>query len=68
MIYLHLHIMRRVGWFPKNFAVSHGQGLVAREDGRAERLKAILRGVRDGVTGRLGVRYPITPIRERKGT
>jgi GT2 family glycosyltransferase len=67
MIYLHLHVMRRVGWFPKNFTRLMGRALLREKTGRAERFKAILRGVRDGLTGRLGVLYPITPMQEMEG-
>ncbi len=67
MIYLHLHVMRRVGRLPRNLAGLMGRALWREKTGRLVRLKAIAMGVRDGLTGRLGMRFPITPMQEREG-
>ena len=66
MIYLHLHVMRRVGWFPRNFAHLMGRAFWRERSGYFERLVAIAKGVLDGVIGRLGIRYPIESMRERE--
>lgn len=65
MIYLHLHVMRRVGRLPRNFGFLVGRALWREHAGRMDRFKAISRGVRDGLTGRLGTQFPVTGIHER---
>jgi rhamnopyranosyl-N-acetylglucosaminyl-diphospho-decaprenol beta-1,3/1,4-galactofuranosyltransferase len=66
MIYLHLHVMRRVGWFPKNFTKLMGRAVVREKGGYLRRFRAIARGAFDGVFGRLGIRYPVVPMTERR--
>jgi rhamnopyranosyl-N-acetylglucosaminyl-diphospho-decaprenol beta-1,3/1,4-galactofuranosyltransferase len=65
MIYLHLHVMHQVGWFPRNFSRLMGRAFWRERSGYVERTKAISRGVADGVRGRLGIRYPVTAMSER---
>lgn len=65
MIYLHLHVMHRVGWFPRNFTRLMGRALLREKRGYLRRFGAIARGAFDGVVGRLGIRYPVVPMRER---
>lgn len=65
MIYLHLHVMHRVGWFPKNFTRLMGRAVLREKRGYLHRFGAIVRGMFDGVAGRLGIRYPVAPMRER---
>ncbi len=65
MIYLHLHVMHRVGWFPRNFTKLMGRAVVREDSDHVRRALAILRGVWDGLWGRLGRRYPVSPLRER---
>jgi GT2 family glycosyltransferase len=67
LIYLHLHIMRRLGWFPRNFTRLMGRALVRERGGHLGRLWAIALGACDGVVGRLGIRYPVAPMKERGG-
>jgi rhamnopyranosyl-N-acetylglucosaminyl-diphospho-decaprenol beta-1,3/1,4-galactofuranosyltransferase len=65
MIYLHLHVMHRVGWFPRNFSKLMVRAILRERSGHIERAGAIARGVADGVRGRLGIRYPVSAMRER---
>lgn len=66
MLYLHLHLKRKVGWYPRNLAKLVGRA-VLRERGRRLRcLATIGRGLFDGVLGRLGVRYPIEAMHEHR--
>lgn len=58
MLYLHLHLMRRVGWYPRNVTKLVGRALLRERGHRLESLLAIVRGLADGATGRLGVRVP----------
>jgi GT2 family glycosyltransferase len=65
MIYLHLHVMRSVGRFPLNFTMLLGRAFMRERSGYLNRMRAIYRGVVDGVRGRLGIRYPVTELHER---
>jgi rhamnopyranosyl-N-acetylglucosaminyl-diphospho-decaprenol beta-1,3/1,4-galactofuranosyltransferase len=65
MLYLHLHIMHRVGRYPRNVTRLMGRAILRQEQGRLDCVTAIGRGLIDGATGRLGIRYPIAPLRER---
>ena len=65
MIYLHFHVMHRLGWFPRNFAKLLGRAFWRERSGYVVRTGAIARGIADGVRGRIGIRYPVTPMRER---
>jgi GT2 family glycosyltransferase len=65
LIYLHLHIMRRLGWFPRNFSRLMGRAFLRERGGRLQRLLAIVAGIYDGLFGRLGIRYPVAPMNER---
>jgi len=65
MLYLHLHVMHRVGWYPRNVTRLVARAVVRERRGRLRRLGAIARGLFDGATGRLGRRYPVEPMRER---
>ena len=64
-IYLHFHLMHRVGRFPRNFSMLIGRAFWRERSGYLARSGAIARGVADGIRGRLGIRYPVTPLRER---
>ena len=65
MLYLHLHVMRRVGWYPRNVAKLLARAVVRERGRRLRSLGAIARGLLDGAVGRLGVRVPVEPMRER---
>ena len=65
MLFLHLHVMHRVGWYPRNVTKLLGRALL-RERGRRRpaALWAMARGLADGLAGRLGIRYPIDAMHE----
>jgi rhamnopyranosyl-N-acetylglucosaminyl-diphospho-decaprenol beta-1,3/1,4-galactofuranosyltransferase len=65
MLYLHLHIMHKVGRYPKNMTRLVGRALLRQQQGQLECIAAIGRGLVDGAFGRLGIRYPTVPLRER---
>ena len=67
MLYLHLHLMRRVGWYPKNLLKLVARAVVRERGRRMRSVAAIVRGLADGVRGRLGVRFPIADMHERAG-
>ena len=64
-IYFHFHVMHRTGRFPRNFSRLLGRAFLKERSGYVKRTGAIIRGVADGVRGRLGIRYPVTPMSER---
>jgi GT2 family glycosyltransferase len=65
MLYLHLHVMHRVGWYPRNVTKLLGR-IVLRERGRRLRcLATVVRGLADGARGRLGLRFPVEPMHEQ---
>ncbi len=66
MLYLHLHLMRRVGWYPRNLSKLLGRALLRERGRRVRSLVAIGRGLADGATGRLGLRFPVEPMHERR--
>ena len=57
--------MHRVGRFPRNFSMLLGRAFWKERSGYVKRAGAIAHGVADGVRGRLGIRYPVTPMQER---
>jgi rhamnopyranosyl-N-acetylglucosaminyl-diphospho-decaprenol beta-1,3/1,4-galactofuranosyltransferase len=65
MLYLHWHIMHRLGRYPKNMARLVGRAMFKQRAHRLKALAAIGQGVVDGAFGRLGIRYPVVPLRER---
>ncbi len=65
MLYLHLHVKHRLGRYPANVAKLFARALFREDAGRLERLGVMARGLVDGARGRLGIRYPVEPMRER---
>jgi GT2 family glycosyltransferase len=65
MLYLHLHVKRRLGRYPGNVAKLFARALLREKDGRLERIGVMARGLADGARGRLGVRYPVESGQER---
>lgn len=65
MLYVHLYVKKRVGFYPRNVARLFGRVLLREPDGRAERLQAMVRGLWDGARGRLGTQFPIETLQER---
>jgi len=64
MLYLHLHVMRRLGWYPRNVTRLLARAVVRERGRRPTVLAALARGLYDGATGRMGMRFPVTPLRE----
>jgi rhamnopyranosyl-N-acetylglucosaminyl-diphospho-decaprenol beta-1,3/1,4-galactofuranosyltransferase len=65
MLYVHLYVKRRVGRFPRNMSKLIGRAVLREPEGRWTRLGAIAEGLWDGARRRLGMRFPIEPMRER---
>ena len=65
MLYYHLHIMRRVGRYPKKITTLFLRALLRQRTDRIGCLGAILRGLYDGAFGHLGISYPVTSLHER---
>jgi rhamnopyranosyl-N-acetylglucosaminyl-diphospho-decaprenol beta-1,3/1,4-galactofuranosyltransferase len=65
MLYYHLHIMHRVGRYPRNVSKLLGRAIFRPQNSRLQCWWAIARGLFDGAFGRLGIRYPVSSMRER---
>ncbi len=65
MLYYHLHVMHRVGWFPRNATRLLVRCVVRQRTNRMRCLVAIARGFHDGARQRLGIRYPVSSLQER---
>ncbi len=65
MLYLHLHVMHRVGWYPRNVTKLVGRAVLRERGRRLVCLATIARGLADGARGRLGIRYAVEPMREQ---
>ena len=65
MLYVHLYVKRRVGYYPRNIMKLVGRAVLREPEGRLVRLRAISRGLRDGARGRLGTQYPVEILQER---
>ncbi len=68
MLYYHWHVMHRTGRYPRNFTRLIGRAAVRQKQAKLRSLLAIGQGTVDGAFGRLGIRYPIVPLRERQLT
>ncbi len=66
MLYVHMFVKRRVGRLPRNVSRLLARAVLREESGRWERLQAMGMGFRDGMHGRLGIRFPTEPMQERK--
>jgi hypothetical protein len=64
-LYVHLYVKRKVGRYPRSVSKLFGRALLREKDGRLRRLAVMARGLADGARGRLGIRYPVEPMRER---
>jgi len=65
MLYVHLYVKRRIGRYPRNMSKLLARAVLREPEGRLLRLQAIGRGVWDGSHRRLGIRFPVEPMRER---
>ncbi len=64
MLFLHLHVMHRVGWYPRNVTKLVARAALRERGHRLVSLAAISRGLVDGARGRLGVTVAVAPMRE----
>jgi len=65
MLYLHLHVMHRVGWYPRNVTKLVARALLRERGRRLLCLRTIVLGLSDGAMGRLGIRFPVEPMSEQ---
>jgi rhamnopyranosyl-N-acetylglucosaminyl-diphospho-decaprenol beta-1,3/1,4-galactofuranosyltransferase len=65
MLYLHLHVKHRLGRYPRNVSRLLARAVFREKGGRLRRVAVMTRGLADGARGRLGIRYPVEPMRER---
>lgn len=65
-VYYHLHIMHRVGRFPKKITSLILRALLRQKKDRIWCVGAMCRGLYDGVLGRLGIRYEVSSLHERE--
>ena len=65
MLYVHLYVKKKVGRYPRNVVKLFGRCLMKEPEGRWVRLQAMGLGLVDGARGRLGIRFPIEPMREQ---
>jgi GT2 family glycosyltransferase len=65
MLYYHLHVMHRVGRYPKKITSLVLRAVVRQKKDRIRSLAAICRGLYDGAFRRLGIRYEVSSLQER---
>lgn len=65
MLYVHLHVKKRVGYYPRNITKLFGRAILREPTGRPARLRAMVLGLYDGARGRLGTQFPIESMQER---
>jgi len=65
MLFYHLHIMHKLGRYPRNVSRLIGRAVFRQKRDRLRCIAAVCRGLFDGLFGRLGIRYPVTPLHER---
>jgi GT2 family glycosyltransferase len=65
MLYVHLRVKHRLGRYPLNMSKLLARAVLREKEGRFRRLAVMARGLSDGARGKLGVRYPVEPMRER---
>jgi rhamnopyranosyl-N-acetylglucosaminyl-diphospho-decaprenol beta-1,3/1,4-galactofuranosyltransferase len=65
MLYVHLYVKRTLGRYPLNMSKLLARAVLREKGGRLRRLAVMARGLSDGVRGKLGLRYPVEPMREQ---
>ena len=65
MLYYHLHIMHRVGRYPKKITRLVLRAFLRQRNDRIGCIRAICRGLYDGAFGRLGIHYQVSSLHER---
>jgi GT2 family glycosyltransferase len=68
MLWVHLHVKRRIGRYPRSVAKLIGRALFREREERLRRMAVISRGIWDGARGNLGVTFPIGPLQERSSS
>lgn len=66
MLYVHMHVKHRVGRYPRNISKLLARAVLREKDDRLRRLAIMARGLWDGAWGKLGIRFPVEPMQERK--
>jgi len=66
LLWVHLHVKRRVGRYPRSVSRLVARAVLREKNGRVRRLAVIGRGLWDGARGNLGIRYPVEPMQERR--
>jgi GT2 family glycosyltransferase len=66
LLWVHLHVKRRVGRYPRSVSKLVARAVLREKSGRVHRLGVIARGLWDGSRGNLGMRFPVEPMQERK--
>ena len=64
-LYYHLHVMHRVGRYPRKVTSLFLRAILRQRRDRLRCIGAMCRGLYDGARGRLGIRYRVGPLRER---
>ncbi len=67
MLYVHMYVKRRLGRYPRSVSKLFARAILREEGGRLRRVSVMIRGLWDGARGKLGIRYPVMPMQERKG-
>jgi rhamnopyranosyl-N-acetylglucosaminyl-diphospho-decaprenol beta-1,3/1,4-galactofuranosyltransferase len=65
MLYVHLRVKHRLGRYPLNMSKLLARAILREKGGRLRRLAVMARGLSDGARGKLGLCYPVEPMRER---
>jgi len=65
MLYVHFRVKHRLGRYPLNMSKLLARAILSERGGRIRRLAVMARGLADGARGKLGLRYPVEPMRER---
>ena len=65
MLYVHFRVKHRLGRYPLNMSKLLARAILREKGGRFRRLAVMVRGISDGARGKLGIRYPVEPMRER---
>jgi GT2 family glycosyltransferase len=68
MLWVHLHVKRRVGRYPRSVTKLIGRALFRERNDRLRRMAVITRGWWDGARGNLGIRFPIEDLQERSAS
>jgi hypothetical protein len=62
-----MYVQRRLGRYPRSVSKLFARAILREEGGRLRRVSVMVRGLSDGARGKLGIRYPVRPMQERKG-